>query len=581
MGSYSLNEKLTRIASAWLAADPDPITRATTQDLIDRQDPVQLKRFFADRLQFGTAGLRGPLGPGPGGMNRLMVQRVTRGLARYGCQQAGGHPTAVVGYDGRHGSQQFAADTAIVFADQGYKVWLFDGLVPTPLLASAVLALHADLGVMITASHNPPADNGYKVYWSNGAQIISPHDREISASIDRYFEEPFELSRLSTLRDCDKVLRVPDWVASAYLQSVLKLRVHTGNSLRIAYTPLHGVGFDLLKRVFQAAAHHDLQVVEAQAEPDGDFPTLSFPNPEEPGAMALTLQLAQRIKADLVLANDPDADRLAVGVPDGQGGYRMLTGDQVGILLADDLLAHRQDANQCMVATTLVSSSMLKQLARHYGAHYEETLTGFKWIANCAIEFERDGGRFVLGYEEALGYCVGSAVRDKDGISAALIMADLAAWCRSRSTTVLAQLEQLYRQHGFYASCQKNIVLSGANGVAKIDEMMQRLRAARPGQLAGNTVLQIRDVLNGAIYRPDSLSPGAKPQLASSNVLIFDLDNGGRVIARPSGTEPKLKFYIEVQEPLETADSMQQSQLRANQRMDELAKAIMALAGAQ
>lgn len=575
-----MSDLLTEAARNWLALDPDPGTRLVTKELIDQQDQPGLARFFSTRLQFGTAGLRGPLGPGPGGMNRLMVQRVSRGLAQYVKGFSTDSPKAVVAYDGRNGSKVFAADTARVFADQGYQVWLFDTLAPTPLLASAVQALKVDVGVMITASHNPPGDNGYKVYWSNGAQIISPHDQGISAAIDQGFEQPFELPDLADLRQQGTVASVPESVRSSYKQSVLNLRVRSGNSLRIAYTPLHGVGCELLTDVFADAGHTDLHVVAAQADPDGDFPTVSFPNPEEPGAMDRVLELALQIKADLVLANDPDADRLAVGVPDGQGAFQMLTGDQVGILLADDLLGHQQDTARCLVATTMVSSSMLKQVAAHYGARYEETLTGFKWIANCAIDFERDGGRFVLGYEEALGYCVGSAVRDKDGISAALLMADLAAWCQSRSLTVLAHLEGIYRQHGLYASCQKNVLLPGADGAEKIGQMMQRLRTARPTELGGITVLQIRDVLDSTVHEPVS-GRTSKLGLGRSNVLAFDLEAGSRVIARPSGTEPKLKFYIEVQEQLTATELLSEAQLRADGRMDELMAAVMTLAGAR
>jgi phosphomannomutase len=574
-----LSDALIRQAREWLAVDPDPETRDQTLELIENNDQAPLEQFFSSRLQFGTAGLRGPLGPGPGGMNRLMVRRVTRGLAAYVKSQANESPTAVVAYDGRRGSRLFADDTAAVFADQGFKVWLFDELAPTPLLASAVLAMGADIGVMVTASHNPPTDNGYKVYWSNGAQIVPPHDRGISAAIDSTFEQDFDLPKVSALRATGRIQSLPDTVRSDYRQKVLGLRVHSGQSLSIAYTPLHGVGCELLQEVFERAGHRDLHVVESQAAPDGEFPTVSFPNPEEPGAMDRVLQLADQVDADLVLAHDPDADRLAVAVPDGQGSYQVLTGDQVGILLADDLLAHGERSERRMVATTIVSSSMLRRLASHYGAAYEETLTGLKWIANSAIEFERNGGQFVFGYEEALGYCPGSAVRDKDGISAALLFADLAAWCQANSTTVLARLEAIYRQHGLYASCQRNLVLPGSDGAQRIAAMMQQLRDSRPRNLAGHKVIRIRDVLDGRVLDPAS-GESSRLSLPSGNVLAFDLNADCRVIARPSGTEPKIKFYIEVREAMAESEPLQASERRAKEHMDTLAEAFMGLAGA-
>ena len=543
--------ELERIARAWLAEDPDPNTRAQIEAMLDAGDQEALQACFGGRLQFGTAGIRGVLGPGPGRMNRALARRVSAGFAVYLLETAADtrQRGVVIGRDGRHLSEEIARDAAEVFAAHGIPVWIHEETAATPQLAHAVVALGAAGGVMVTASHNPPEYNGYKAYWSNGAQIVPPHDAGISAAIDAVTCVLPEGTPAPTQW-------VPEEVVDAYLDEVEALRVRPCEGIRVAYTALHGIGSPLMRRVM-ADAGHTLHEVAEQAEPDGDFPTVRFPNPEEPGAMDLVLALAQEVGADLVLANDPDADRLAVAVPDGES-YRQLTGNEVGCLLADYLLRHGT-GSQRLVATTVVSSQLLSRLADEFGVDYAETLTGFKWIANAALAYEAGGGSFVVGYEEALGYSVGPVVRDKDGISAAMLMADLAAWCRAENSSVLAYLEAIYRRHGVFASAQHSLVLPGAEGAARIATLMDEVRSSPPWTVAGIPVRRVRDLASGTARLPD----GSEEPLTSQrgNVMALDLADGSRVLVRPSGTEPKIKFYVEVRievaadEPIEAASS--------------------------
>lgn len=559
---------LRTIAEAWMAEDPDPETREATAAMLD--DEALLKARFGARLQFGTAGLRGPIGPGPNAMNRSLVRRVSAGLGTYVAEVAPGS-SIVIGFDGRKNSDVFAEDTARVLAGLGFTVLLFDHVCPTPRLAHAVVRLGASAGVMVTASHNPPADNGYKVYWSNGAQIVPPHDRGISAAIDRIGSlDEVEVPELDALRAEGRVTSVPSALDLQYLDEVLALRVHTAEPLTIVYTAMHGVGNAEVTRVMEAAGY-TIHSVPEQAEPDGTFPTVAFPNPEEPGALDLATALAREVGADLVLANDPDADRLAVMVPDGDG-YRQLTGNQVGCLLAEDLLHHGEPGNR-LVATTIVSSTLLRKIAEAYGAVYAETLTGFKWIANEAIPFDEAGGRFVLGYEEALGYSAGDVARDKDGVSAVLLFADLASHWRAQGKTVLDAIERLYREHGVHASRQVSVKHPGAAGAAKIEAIMGRLRDGELAAIDGVPVVRRDDVLTGLSIDLAANTAG-RLTLPSSNVLAWTLEDGCRVLARPSGTEPKIKFYFEAVIPFE--GDLATSEASAEARLDALSEAFLA-----
>lgn len=525
-------EQISERARAWLDQDPDPDTRAELERLLRDGDIAALRQRFAGKLEFGTAGLRGALGAGPMRMNRVTVMRAAAGL----CRWLGPGKTIVIGYDARHKSGVFARDTAAVATGAGLRALLLPRPLPTPVLAYAVRYLGADAGVVVTASHNPPQDNGYKVYVGDGSQIIPPADAEISAAIDA----AGPVNELP-LGDDQQVLG--DDIVDAYLAALSRLPLGDARDVATAYTPLHGVGRDTTLAAFAHTGFPAPTVVAEQAEPDPDFPTVAFPNPEEPGAMDLALELGARTGADLVIANDPDADRCAVAVP----GARRLTGDELGGLLAEHVLAHTTGADR-LVATTIVSSSLLAEIAAAHGVRYAETLTGFKWLA-------RAGHRLVYAYEEALGYCVGGdegpPVRDKDGIGAALAVAGMTAAAKRSGRTLLDLLDDQARRYGVHATRQVSIRVAD---LSQITDAMRRLRATPPTAFG--------DV---RVERAEDLAPGA-------DVLRYRLAGQARVIIRPSGTEPKLKAYLEAIEP--PGEDVPAARARADARLDALARAV-------
>ncbi len=523
-------------AQTWLADDPDPRDRAELAALLaaaDGEGPAgdaaraDLRDRFAGRLHFGTAGRRGALGAGPNRMNRAVVRAATAALAAWLRPDAAA-AGVVIGCDARHRSSEFAAETAAVLTGAGIRVHLLPQPGPTPLLAFAVRHLAAAAGVMITASHNPPADNGYKLYLADGAQLVPPADEQIAAAIAGLGP----LSQIPTgPLDGPLVTRHGDEVAQAYLAAITAASPPPPAPLRVVYTPLHGVAGTLARRAFALAGYPPPHVVAAQAEPDPDFPTVAFPNPEEPGALDLALADARRTGADLVLANDPDGDRLAVAVP----GWRTLTGDQVGCLLGAYLLertAREPAPADRLVVTTIVSSTMLAKIAVLAGARYAETLTGFKWIVRAGDH--QPGSRFLFGYEEALGYAAGTVVRDKDGLSAALAMLALAAAARASGQSLAGRWDALEQAHGVHLTSQLTVTTRAPG------EVMGRLRAAPPATLGSEPVTGVTDLAAGGTGLP------------CSDVLTFRLP-GARVVIRPSGTEPKIKAYLEVVEPVPAA----------------------------
>ena len=544
----SLHPPSRERAEAWLAEDHDTVTVRELRTLIDSADAGdaaalhELHERFNGQLEFGTAGLRGVLGAGPQRMNRVLVRKVTAGLAAYLLEHVpgGAHGGVVIGYDSRTNSRVFAEDTARVLAGAGIRALLAHRPWPTPTTAWAVTDYKAAAGVMVTASHNPPEYNGYKVYWGNGAQIIPPQDAGIAAAIAKVGRsDQLKMPALAEAREHGLVIDLAETVHDRYLAAVVALRAQPAldvSKLVVAYTPLHGVGAPSVEPAMTRAGFAAVHTEPSQREGDPAFPTVKFPNPEEKGAMDRVLALGARVHADLVLANDPDADRLCAAVPDPASatGYRVLTGDQVGALLADYLLTV-SPADKRMVATTIVSSQLLSYLAKQAGADYRELLTGFKWIGNAAMDYEREHqGRFVVGYEEALGYSVGPLVRDKDGVSACVIFAELTAWNRAQGRSVLEHLDDIYRRVGLFLTEQVSLTKPGSDGLAEIKAAMSRFRAQPPTELGGQAVERVEDLARG---------DGGLPP---SDVLVFRLAGGRRVIMRPSGTEPKLKSYYEV-----------------------------------
>ena len=515
-------EELVAAATAWRDDDPDPVTRAEVDALIAAGDHDALEARFGERLQFGTAGLRGALGAGPNRMNRALVRRATAGVAAW-LRAQGRLGPVVVGRDARHGSAEFAADTAAVLAGAGFPVLALPRPLPTPVTAFAVLHHQAVAGIMITASHNPPADNGYKLYLGDGAQIVPPVDGEISAHIDAVG------SLAEVPITTDGVAELDDGTLEAYLAAAVDLLPPGPRELSAVYTAMHGVGAETVRAAFARAGFPSLHEVAEQVEPDPDFPTVAFPNPEEPGALDLSLARARDVGADLVLANDPDADRLAVAIPDpdADGGWRPLTGDELGALLADHLLRRGGHTSADTLVTTVVSSRLLSRLAAANGVAYAEALTGFKWV----VRAPGSGQRFLFGYEEALGYCVGEVVRDKDGVSAALVAAELAAALRAEGSSLRARLEDIFRVHGAHVTRQRSLRIEGADWLDRVTAAMAALRADPPASVGERAIVEVEDLLAG-----DRLPP--------SDVLIWTLD-GARLVIRPSGTEPKCKCYAE------------------------------------
>jgi phosphomannomutase len=544
---------LTDRARAWAAEDPDEHTRAELETLVaaaetDPAAAADLADRFDGRLEFGTAGLRGALGAGPNRMNRVVVIRAAAGLAAYLLDQGHQGGTVVVGYDARHCSDVFAEDTAAVMVGAGLKAVLLPRPLPTPLLAYAIRALGCVAGVMVTASHNPPQDNGYKVYLGDGSQIVPPADAEISARIDA-------VGPLAGVRRAGGWTRLGEEVVEAYLSDVGGLVDDGPRDLTTVYTPLHGVGGETVAVVMERAGFPAPHVATAQAEPDPDFPTVAFPNPEEPGAMDLAMALAAEVGADVVVANDPDADRCAVAVPDAHG-WRMLRGDEVGALLGDHLL---RSGTRGVYANSIVSSTLLGKLAAAHGQPHRETLTGFKWIGRV------EG--LAYGYEEALGYCVAPGlVRDKDGVSALLLVVDLAARLKAEGRTLTDRLDDLAREHGLHATDQLSVRVTD---LSLITAAMERLRSAPPATLGGLKVERVDDLAEGSADLPPT------------DGLRFRLAEDARVIVRPSGTEPKIKCYLEVVVPVDVdeADGVDAARISAAGRLDAIRGDLAAAAG--
>ena len=531
-----MDRALVAEVKAWIEDDPDPLTVSTLQTLLDNEDEVVLRTYFNGFLQFGTAGLRGPNGPGPSCMNRAVVGRAAAGIAAY--MKARGMTRVVIGRDARYGSADYAIESAEIFSGAGMEVFLLPRALPTPVLAYATTALKADVGVMVTASHNPPQDNGYKVYIGPDAdgiayassQIVSPTDGFIAAEIDAIIS-------LKSQPRGDSWTLVDESLISDYVQRTAALGRKPG-SLKIVYTAMHGVGTETLAKVFKKAGFPDLILVTEQADPDPDFPTVAFPNPEEPGAIDLALATARAHNADLVIANDPDADRCAAAVKDRDGQWRMLRGDELGVIFGEWIA---RTAPKGTFGNSIVSSSILRKISAHYGIDFKEVLTGFKWLAKIED--------LAFGYEEAIGYAVDSeTVNDKDGISAAIFLAQIASDLAADGKDLNDLLDEVWARHGFHATEQISIRVADMSAISKL---LANLRSNPPQEIAGRAVESIDDLAAPT----DGLPP-------ADGVRLW-LSGGVRIIIRPSGTEAKLKCYIEVITPDKLSAEKELSALRA------------------
>lgn len=574
------DEALRALTEAWIAGDPDPETQAELRGLLDAGAFDEVRACMLPPLVFGTAGLRARVGAGSARMNRATVIRATRGVADFLATRSGARSLPViVGRDARTSSERFATDVCAVLAAAKIPVRYFPEPVPTPLVAYAARALAATAGVVVTASHNPRDDNGYKLYLDDAVQLVAPHDAAIERAIERVGPAA-SVPRVdfaahgvvpAPWRSELEPLDVNAWF-ERYLTEVLpSLGPHEGGALRIAYTPLHGVGSRFARRALTRAGYTDVRVVPEQAEPDGTFPTTPFPNPEEPRTLALALAFAEAERADVLLANDPDADRLAVAVPTPSGRWQRLSGNQLAALFADARLTPvptgTAPSSVPLVTTSIVTTPLVEAIARARGARVERTLTGFKWLWTAALALERQGaGRFAYACEEALGYSLSPAVRDKDGIAAAVAFADLAARAQKSGHGVLDRLHALAREFGVWASAQHNVAVSERPVAVAVSGVLDRAANAAFTTLGGRTVAAVRDYRTGAETRP--------PWLSAAPLVELEL-TGGRVLLRPSGTEPKLKIYVDLRGEAAGGASLQAVEEALAREAGELARELV------
>jgi phosphomannomutase len=547
-------------ARRWRDADPDPVTAAELDDVIGRAGSAELAELFDGRLGFGTAGLRGPLGPGPRRMNRLLVRQSAAGLAR-ALREAGvdaARRGVVVAHDARHGSADFAEEVTATLCAHGIAVHRLDGPAPTPLAAFALRHLGAAAAAVVTASHNPASDNGLKVYWGDGAQIVPPVDGAIAAAIlaaARDGGAPAAGTATAHVHHLGGAAEDTPLVRAYTAEALGLVPGPPARPVPLAVTSLHGVGADLLDLVLRRGGHGPVHHVESQRAPDPDFPTVAFPNPEEPGAMDLLLSTAAATGATLAIANDPDADRVALAAEGRDGRWRALGGDETGALLAHHLLSLTDGTPDRLLATTVVSSRLLGSMCAAAGAHFAETLTGFKWL--CRPAMEHPGWTQVMTYEEALGYAVGPSARDKDGITAALVAADLAATLAASGATVWDVLDDLARAHGAHVTANGSVRLSGPGWRPALDARLERVVDRPPSRLGGI-----------AVEATDQPAP---------DVLRLHLADRTRVVVRPSGTEPKLKHYCEAIEAVAGHESPDDARQRARYRAEAVVDALRPL----
>ena len=575
-------------AQAYIAEETDEFFRSEIEQLLKSGDIKELNERFYQTLEFGTGGLRGIIGGGTNRMNTLMVRKATQGLADY-CikalpqKAADGTLKAVIAYDSRSYSNIFAEQAACIFAANGFTAYLFSALRPTPELSFAVRELGCTTGIVVTASHNPPQYNGYKAYWSDGAQVTPPHDTGIIEKVNAVSEVKI-ISKEEAVKQGKLILIDTDmdtkyWTMCKEQLFRPELIKQKAKEVRVVYTPLHGTGAMHVEKVLGDLGLTVITVPE-QREPDGRFPTVEKPNPEEAPALKMALALAKKEKADVLMATDPDADRFGSAVPDSNGEWVLISGNQMGVLFTDYIILsrkelHKMPANPGMIRS-IVTSPMVDAIAKANGVYLAECLTGFKWIATVMDEFEKSKEHtYIFGFEESYGYNVETAIRDKDGVSASALCAEMTLYWRSQGKSLLQRLNELYETYGYYEDRTISKNFPGAEGVQTMKNIMVKLREQGLKNLAGKQVVSIRDVLQSVRYNPNASDKKETITLPKSNVLQFFLSDGTVVSARPSGTEPKIKFYINAVTPIKTnlADAKKESTLLC----DTIEKEILAV----
>jgi len=560
-----MNELIEQRASEWQGEEYDDATRQEIKALIDGGKEEELVDRFYQELEFGTGGLRGVMGAGTNRINVYTIRKATQGLANYMLANGGADVRergGVVAFDSRRRSDEFALEVALVLCGNGIKCYLFDGVCPTPELSFAVRHYKAVAGVNVTASHNPPQYNGYKAYWEDGAQMTPPHDTGVIAEVRKIYQLS-QVKRMdeSEAREKGLLVTIGEDVDEIYFGKVLSLSQsrelvdRLGADVTIVYTPLHGAGYRHVPEMLARYGFENVKVVPEQAEPDGDFPTIDAPNPEVEKSMRLALDLAKETSADIVLGTDADSDRLGVAVPDREGNYSLLTGNQIGVILIDYYLRRLAENDKLpdngVVIKTIVTTDLQADIARAAGVECLEVLTGFKWIGRKMHEWDlakargEDSRVYLVGGEESYGFLAGDFVRDKDAVIAACLLSEAAVECRSKGKSLFDRLDDIYLEHGLYVERLESVFHEGKEGAEKIQSIMAALREKPPETVGGHVVAERWDIQTGQICRADGCMEGPI-DLPPSNVLVFKLDNGCRVTARPSGTEPKIKFYFAI-----------------------------------
>ncbi|MDT8347732.1 MAG: phospho-sugar mutase [Flavobacteriaceae bacterium] len=575
--TYIKPEILDRI-NRWLTPDFDKATQDAIKDLIAFH-PTELEERFYKNLEFGTGGMRGIMGLGDHRINKYTLGKATQGIANYLTSQFENEPLRVaIAYDCRRDSDTLARVVAEVFSANGIEVYLFDALRPTPLLSFAVTNLSCQCGIVLTASHNPPEYNGYKVYWQDGGQLVPPQDQEIIDIINQleYRDINFKAK--------DKLIKsVPDQVEDDFISQSVKHGAIAADAsakadLKIVFTPLHGTAITIVPQALKAAGYEQVHIVEAQAKPDGSFPTVKSPNPEEPEALAMALDLAKEQDADIVFGTDPDSDRLGIAVKDDHGNWTLLNGNQTMVAMTEYLLSYHQTKHSlpkdAFVASTIVSTPMMSDIAASYGVECKIGLTGFKWIAKMIKDFPQQ--TFIGGGEESFGYMVGDFVRDKDAVTAILLACDIAAQQKALGRSFYSFLQQLYLKYGYYNERLVSFVKKGIDGAQEIQAMMHRLRQVGFKRIDQSQVIRVEDYKSSIAVNPKT-NHQEKLAVPSSNVLIYYTEDGTKVAARPSGTEPKIKFYVSVYAPIDKLGDLNDKKATTQAKIDRIIKQVTAV----
>lgn len=566
-----MDTKTENRINEWLSGDYDEVTRKQIKEL-QQNDPAQLEDAFYQDLEFGTGGLRGVMGVGTNRMNKYTVGMATQGYANY-LKRSFAEVRVAIAHDVRNNSRQFAEIAADIFAANGIKVFLFEAIRPTPELSFAIRTLQCQGGVVITASHNPKEYNGYKAYWKDGGQLVPPHDKNVIAEVEKIKS----IDDVQWKGNPENITLIGKEVDEAYLKMVKSLSVNPGacikeHDLKIVYTPIHGTGIMLVPKALSAFGFDNVHIVREQSNPDGNFPTVVYPNPEEKETMSIGLAKAKELDADILLGTDPDADRVGVGVKDNHGNWVLLNGNQTALIVFNYIIEARKASGKAqtndMVVKTIVTTDMIDKIADSYNINCYNVLTGFKWIAELIREKEGKE-HYVVGGEESFGLMIGDQIRDKDAVSAVAIICEIAAVEKEKGRTLFEKLMELYVKYGFYYEKLISLTKKGMNGSKEIAEMMQAFRDNPPKGIAGS---RVKELLDYQLQTKKNLLTGetGKIDLPKSNVLQFITEDGSKISARPSGTEPKIKFYFSVSTPLDSASDFDKTQKKLEDRIDNI-----------